>query len=155
MIISSGNDYRAAAQRRLPPFLFHYIDGGAYAEYTLKRNVQDLSEIALRQRVLNDMSALSLETKLFNETLSMPVALAPVGLTGMYARRGEVQAAMAADKKVFHLRFQRFLFVRLRKLHLQLTVQCGSSFMYYAIEVLCVMLWNVQKQQVVQHWYLP
>ncbi|MGS5706538.1 alpha-hydroxy-acid oxidizing protein, partial [Acinetobacter baumannii] len=72
MIISSGNDYRAAAQRRLPPFLFHYIDGGAYAEYTLKRNVQDLSEIALRQRVLNDMSALSLETKLFNETLSMP-----------------------------------------------------------------------------------
>ena len=110
MIISSGNDYRAAAQRRLPPFLFHYIDGGAYAEYTLKRNVQDLSEIALRQRVLNDMSALSLETKLFNETLSMPVALAPVGLTGMYARRGEVQAAMAADKKVFHLRFQRFLF---------------------------------------------
>ncbi|PHP56586.1 alpha-hydroxy-acid oxidizing protein, partial [Staphylococcus aureus] len=99
MIISSGNDYRAAAQRRLPPFLFHYIDGGAYSEYTLKRNVQDLSEIALRQRVLNDMSALSLETKLFNETLSMPVALAPVGLTGMYARRGEVQAAMAADKK--------------------------------------------------------
>ncbi len=65
MIISSGNDYRAAAQRRLPPFLFHYIDGGAYSEYTLKRNVQDLSEIALRQRVLNDMSALSLETKLF------------------------------------------------------------------------------------------
>lgn len=108
MIISSGNDYRAAAQRRLPPFLFHYIDGGAYAEYTLKRNVQDLSEIALRQRVLNDMSALSLETKLFNETLSMPVALAPVGLTGMYARRGEVQAAMAADKRYSIYAFNSF-----------------------------------------------
>ncbi|MBK0064259.1 MULTISPECIES: FMN-dependent L-lactate dehydrogenase LldD [unclassified Acinetobacter] len=99
MIISSSNDYREAARRRLPPFLFHYIDGGAYAEYTLKRNVEDLSEIALRQRVLNDMSSLSLETKLFDETLSMPVALSPVGLTGMYARRGEVQAAVAADKK--------------------------------------------------------
>ncbi|MCU4610453.1 FMN-dependent L-lactate dehydrogenase LldD [Acinetobacter ursingii] len=99
MIISSSNDYREAARRRLPPFLFHYIDGGAYAEYTLKRNVEDLSKIALRQRVLNDMSSLSLETKLFNETLSMPVALSPVGLTGMYARRGEVQAAVAADKK--------------------------------------------------------
>ena len=99
MIISSSNDYREAARRRLPPFLFHYIDGGAYAEYTLKRNVEDLSKIALRQRVLNDMSSLSLETKLFNETLSMPVALSPVGLTGMYARRGEVQAAIAADKK--------------------------------------------------------
>ena len=99
MIISSANDYREAARRRLPPFLFHYIDGGAYAEYTLKRNVEDLSKIALRQRVLNDMSQLSLETQLFNETLSMPVALSPVGLTGMYARRGEVQAAVAADKK--------------------------------------------------------
>ncbi len=99
MIISSANDYREAARRRLPPFLFHYIDGGAYAEYTLKRNVEDLSKIALRQRVLNDMSQLSLETKLFDEALSMPVALSPVGLTGMYARRGEVQAAVAADKK--------------------------------------------------------
>ncbi|WP_333613587.1 FMN-dependent L-lactate dehydrogenase LldD [Psychrobacter sp.] len=99
MIISSANDYRAAAKRRLPPFLFHYIDGGAYDEYTLKRNTEDLSQIALRQRVLNDMSQLSLETQLFNETLSMPVALSPVGLTGMYARRGEVQAAIAADQK--------------------------------------------------------
>lgn len=99
MIISSAHDYREAARRRLPPFLFHYIDGGAYAEYTLKRNVEDLSKIALRQRVLKDMSSLSLETKLFDETLSMPVALSPVGLTGMYARRGEVQAAVAADQK--------------------------------------------------------
>lgn len=99
MIISSSKDYREAARRRLPPFLFHYIDGGAYAEYTLQRNVEDLSQVALRQRVLNDMSELSLETTLFGEHLSLPVALAPVGLTGMYARRGEVQAAVAADKK--------------------------------------------------------
>lgn len=99
MIISSANDYREAARRRLPPFLFHYIDGGAYAERTLERNVKDLSEVALRQRVLNDMSELSLETTLWNEKLSLPLALSPVGLTGMYARRGEVQAAVAADKK--------------------------------------------------------
>jgi L-lactate dehydrogenase (cytochrome) len=99
MIISASTDYRAAAQRRLPPFLFHYIDGGAYAEHTLRRNVADLAEIALRQRVLKNMAELSLETSLFNETLSMPVALAPVGLTGMYARRGEVQAARAAAEK--------------------------------------------------------
>lgn len=99
MIISSANDYREAARRRLPPFLFHYIDGGAYAEYTLKRNVEDLSSIALRQRVLNDMTHLDLSTEIFGEKLSLPVALSPVGLTGMYARRGEVQAATAADKK--------------------------------------------------------
>lgn len=99
MIISASTDYRAAAKRKLPPFLFHYVDGGAYAEYTLRRNVEDLAGIALRQRVLRNMSELSLETQLFGETLSMPVALAPVGLTGMLARRGEVQAARAADKK--------------------------------------------------------
>ena len=99
MIISASTDYRAAAQRRLPPFLFHYIDGGAYAEHTLRRNVSDLADIALRQRVLRDMSELSLETELFGEKLAMPVALAPVGLTGMYARRGEVQAARAADSR--------------------------------------------------------
>lgn len=99
MIISASTDYRAAAKKRLPPFLFHYIDGGAYAEYTLGRNTSDLADIALRQRVLKDMSNLDLSTELFNEKLNMPVILAPVGLTGMYARRGEVQAAQAADKK--------------------------------------------------------
>lgn len=99
MIISSANDYQEAARRRLPPFLFHYIDGGANAEYTLKRNVEDLSSIALRQRVLNDMTELDLTTEIFGEKLALPIALSPVGLTGMYARRGEVQAAKAADKK--------------------------------------------------------
>ncbi|MDC9603534.1 FMN-dependent L-lactate dehydrogenase LldD [Xenorhabdus griffiniae] len=99
MIISASTDYRDAAQAKLPPFLFHYIDGGAYAEHTLKRNTTDLSNIELRQRVLKDMSKLSLETSLFGEKMSMPVTLGPVGLTGMYARRGEVQAARAAAKK--------------------------------------------------------
>ena len=96
MIISASTDYRAAAQARLPPFLFHYIDGGAYAERTLRNNVDDLAGIALRQRVLRDMSELDLSTTLFGERLAMPVVLGPVGLAGMYARRGEVQAAQAA-----------------------------------------------------------
>ncbi|BES86852.1 L-lactate dehydrogenase [Pectobacterium araliae] len=99
MIISASTDYRAAAQRKLPPFLFHYIDGGAYNEHTLRRNTADLADIALRQRILKNMSDLSLETQLFGEKLAMPVVLAPVGLTGMYARRGEVQAARAAAQK--------------------------------------------------------
>ncbi|MBY8035598.1 FMN-dependent L-lactate dehydrogenase LldD [Vibrio fluvialis] len=99
MIISASTDYRAAAKAKLPPFLFHYIDGGSYSEHTLRRNTDDLSDIALRQRVLNDMSQLDLSTELFGESLSMPIALAPVGLTGMYARRGEVQAATAASNK--------------------------------------------------------
>jgi len=97
VIISSSADYRAAAQKFLPPFLFHYIDGGAYAEQTLRRNVDDLAAVALRQRVLKDMSRLDTSIELFGEKLSIPVALSPVGLTGMYRRRGEVQAARAAD----------------------------------------------------------
>jgi len=99
MIISSAMDYRAAAQRRLPPFLFHYIDGGAYDEATLRRNVEDLRSIALCQRVLGEVGTVDLSTELFGEKLALPVALAPVGLTGMYARRGEVQAARAAASR--------------------------------------------------------
>ena len=99
MIISSTTDYRKAAQKRLPPFLFHYIDGGAYAEKTLGRNVSDLADVALRQRVLKDMSQLDTSIELFGEKLALPAVLAPVGLLGMFARRGEVQAAQAADKK--------------------------------------------------------
>ncbi len=99
MIISSTTDYREAARRRLPPFLFHYIDGGAYAEETLRRNSDDLHKLALRQRVLKGVGEVDLSTTVFDETLSLPVALGPVGLTGMYARRGEVQAARAAASR--------------------------------------------------------
>lgn len=99
MIIASAQDFREAARRRLPPFLFHYVDGGAYAEQTLRRNGDDLSQLALRQRVLQNLGEIDLSTRLFDQPLAMPVGLAPVGLTGMYARRGEVQAARAAERK--------------------------------------------------------
>ena len=97
MIVSSPDDYRAAAQRRLPRFLFDYIDGGANAEETLRRNISDMKAIELRQRVLKGTAEIDLSTSLFGERLALPLALAPVGLTGMYARRGEVQAAKAAE----------------------------------------------------------
>ncbi len=99
MIVSSTTDFREAARRKLPRFLFDYIDGGAYAERTLARNVSDLDDLSLRQRVLKDVSQADLSTTLFGHYQSLPVALAPVGLTGMYARRGEVQAAKAAAAK--------------------------------------------------------
>ena len=89
-------DYRALAKARLPHFLFEYVDGGSYDEVTLRRNVEDLQAIALRQRVLRDVSNIELKTSLFGHEWAMPVGLGPVGLAGMYARRGEVQAAGAA-----------------------------------------------------------
>jgi L-lactate dehydrogenase (cytochrome) len=99
MIIASPSDYRAAARRKLPRFLFDYIDGGAYAEHTLRANVADLTQVALKQRILKNVESLTLDTQLFGRKLSMPVILAPVGLTGMFARRGEIQAARAAVNK--------------------------------------------------------
>ncbi|MDR9751333.1 FMN-dependent L-lactate dehydrogenase LldD [Pseudomonas sp. SZMC_28357] len=99
MIISSASDYREAARRKLPRFLFDYIDGGAYAEHTLRANSADLRDVSLRQRILKNVESLSLETTLFEQPLAMPIVLAPVGLTGMFARRGEVQAAKAAENK--------------------------------------------------------
>ncbi len=97
MRIASVADFREAARRRLPRFLFDYIDGGSYAEVTLRRSVADLAEVALRQRVLRDVSDIDLSTELLGQRLAMPVSLGPVGLSGMYARRGEVQAARAAQ----------------------------------------------------------
>jgi len=89
-------DYRRAARRRLPNMLFEYIDGGSYAEATLRRNVADLAGLALRQRVMRDMSELDMTLQSLGRTWSMPVGIGPVGLAGMYARRGEVQGARAA-----------------------------------------------------------
>ena len=89
-------DYRALAKSRLPHFLFEYFDGGSYAEATLRASTADLEKIALRQRVMRDISKLDLSTTLFGQKMSMPVGLGPIGLSGIAARRGEVQAARAA-----------------------------------------------------------
>jgi L-lactate dehydrogenase (cytochrome) len=93
---ASISDYRALARARLPHFLFEYLDGGSYDEVTLRRNVEDLQSVALKQRVLRDVSSIDLSTELFGKRWAMPVGLGPVGLSGLYARRGEVQAARAA-----------------------------------------------------------
>ncbi|MFL6830352.1 MAG: L-lactate dehydrogenase [Sphingomicrobium sp.] len=93
---ASVGDYRALAKARLPHFLFEYLDGGSYDEVTLARNVEDLRSVALRQRVLRDVSSIDVSAKLFGKRWTMPVGLGPVGLSGLYSRRGEVQAARAA-----------------------------------------------------------
>ncbi len=96
MTAISVDDFRGLARRRLPRFLFDYIDGGAFREVTLDRNLADLADLSLRQKVLRDVSAVDLSTTLLGEKLDMPVVLGPVGLAGLAARRGEVQALRAA-----------------------------------------------------------
>src|ERR1700761_9714210 len=89
--------FRAQARKRLPSFLFEYIDGCSYDEHTLRRNVDDFKAVTLRQRVLRDVSNINTKTQLFGRDMAMPVALAPVGIAGFYRRRGEVQAIRAAE----------------------------------------------------------
>jgi L-lactate dehydrogenase (cytochrome) len=90
-------DYRELARRRLPRQLFDYIDGGAYAENTLRANIDVLRSVRLRQRVLRDVSQIDLSTTVFGTELALPVVLAPIGLAGMFATRAEVRAARAAE----------------------------------------------------------
>ena len=92
----SAADYRWRARWRLPRFLFDYIDGGANDEKTMAANVAGFDRIELRQLVLRDVSAVDPSTTLMGRASRMPLALAPIGMAGMMARRGEVQAAKAA-----------------------------------------------------------
>ena len=91
-------DYLRLSRRRLPRFLYEYINGGTFDEVTLRANRSRLAEIPLRQRVMRDMSEISTEAILLGQKCSMPVVLSPVGLAGMTVRRGEVQAARAAAR---------------------------------------------------------
>lgn len=92
-------DWRALAQRRLPRFLFDYVAGGAGDEATLAANVADFAAIRLRQHVLVDVSHVDTRSQLAGQACAMPLALAPVGLAGMLARRGEAQAARGAGRR--------------------------------------------------------
>jgi len=89
--------FRDAAQKRLPRFIFEYVDGGSYDEHTLRRNVDDFKSVVLRQRVLRDVSNINTATRLFGRDMALPIALSPVGIAGFYRRRGETQAVRAAE----------------------------------------------------------
>src|SRR5947209_6222643 len=89
-------DLRRIARRRIPKMFFDYADGGSYAEETLRANRADLERIKLRQRVLVDVSQRTLSTTMIGEQVTMPFALAPIGLCGMQWGDGEILACRAA-----------------------------------------------------------
>ncbi len=91
-------DFRTLARRRLPRFLFDYIDGGANDEDTMAANVSDFRNYRLVQRVMHDVSGVDTRTTLAGTESAMPLALAPVGMAGLFARRGEVMGARAAEQ---------------------------------------------------------
>jgi L-lactate dehydrogenase (cytochrome) len=98
VILNSIEDLRRLARRRIPRALFDYIDRGSYDELTWNRNRDDLRALALRQRVMVDVSGISTRTTVLGEPWAMPVGLAPTGLTGLFHRDGEILAHGAACK---------------------------------------------------------
>ncbi|WP_421872303.1 alpha-hydroxy acid oxidase [Pararhizobium sp.] len=92
------SDLKAIAKRRVPKMFFDYADSGAWTEGTYRANEEDFRKVKLRQRVLVDMTNRSLESTMIGQTVSMPVALAPTGLTGMQHADGEMLAAKAAEE---------------------------------------------------------
>jgi L-lactate dehydrogenase (cytochrome) len=95
-VIQSIEDLRALARRRIPRAIFDYADGGSYQETTLKANAADLDAIQLRPRVMIDVSDIKLATTFAGAAVSMPLAIAPTGLCGLYHADGEIKGARAA-----------------------------------------------------------
>ena len=91
-------DLQRIARRKVPKMFYEYADTGSWTESTYRANEADFQSILFRQRVLVDMENRSLESKMIGQTVKMPLALAPVGLTGMQHADGEILAARAAEK---------------------------------------------------------
>src|SRR5271167_1949318 len=96
-MIQSIDDLRNLAKRRIPRAIFDYADGGSYQERTLRANAADLDALTFRQRVMVDVSSTSLATTVLGTEISMPLAIAPTGLTGLFHADGEMLGARAAE----------------------------------------------------------
>ena len=96
-IITNIDDLKRIHHRRVPKMFYDYAESGSWTEQTFRENTSDFDQIRLRQRVAVDMSGRSTASKMIGQDVAMPVALAPVGLTGMQHADGEIKAARAAE----------------------------------------------------------
>jgi L-lactate dehydrogenase (cytochrome) len=95
-LLLSIEDFRRLARRRIPRAMFDYADGGSYDERTIRRNAADLDAMTFRQRVMVDMSNISLASSFLGSPVSMPLAIGPTGLAGLFHADGEILGARAA-----------------------------------------------------------
>ena len=98
IVPATSLDYRELSEKKLPRFMFDYIDGGANDEITLRNNVSDFQSIRIKQQVLRDLTTLDTSTTFAGEKFGMPLIIAPVGMAGLYNTRGEVQGVRAANR---------------------------------------------------------
>ena len=96
-VITNIDDLKRIHRRRVPKMFYDYAESGSWTEQTFRENTSDFDQIRLRQRVAVDMSGRSTATQMIGQDVAMPVALAPVGLTGMQHADGEIKAARAAE----------------------------------------------------------
>ncbi len=96
-VVTNVQDLRALARRRIPRAIFDYADRGSYDEVTLRANRAGLAALGLRQRVMVDVSTRSTATTLAGQPATMPLAIAPTGLTGLFHQNGEIHGARAAE----------------------------------------------------------
>ena len=97
-VITCIDDLKQLHRRRAPRMFYDYCESGSWTEQTFRENTTDFDKIRLRQRVAVDMSGRSTKTQMIGQDVAMPVALAPVGLTGMQCADGEIKAARAAKE---------------------------------------------------------
>lgn len=97
-VITCIDDLKRLHKRRTPRMFYDYAESGSYTEQTFRDNTTDFAQLRLRQKVAVDMSGRSTASTMIGEDVTMPVALAPVGMTGMQAADGEIKAARAAEK---------------------------------------------------------
>ncbi|OBY24680.1 alpha-hydroxy acid oxidase [Leisingera sp. JC1] len=97
-VITNINDLKRIYERRVPRMFFDYAESGSWTEQTFRENSSDFEQIRLRQRVAVDMTGRTTASQMIGQDVAMPVALAPVGLTGMQHADGEIKAARAAEE---------------------------------------------------------
>ncbi len=97
-VITTIDDLKRLHKRRAPKMFYDYAESGSWTEQTFRENTSDFDQLRIRQRVAVDMTGRSTKTQMIGQDVSMPVALAPVGLTGMQCADGEIKAAKAAEK---------------------------------------------------------
>ncbi|MEL6508185.1 MAG: alpha-hydroxy acid oxidase [Pseudomonadota bacterium] len=97
-VITEIEDLKRIYKRRVPKMFYDYAETGSWTEQTFRENSSDFDQLRLRQRIAVDMTGRSTATKMVGQDVAMPVALAPVGLTGMQHADGEILAAKAAEK---------------------------------------------------------
>ncbi len=97
-VITSIQDLKDIYHRRVPKMFYDYCESGSWTEQTFRENTSDFDQLRLRQRVAVDMTGRSTASEMIGQKVAMPVALAPVGMTGMQCADGEIKAARAAEK---------------------------------------------------------